>query len=111
VESDLLKPVEDVQIEFLRRIMGVNKRSLISPLFTGTGLVLLRFKGLILALTHLKYLLAINDDRYVKAAACDSVLLLDSSKASLAMDLRRVIDKLPFRIVLISTTGGAGYLS
>ncbi|KAJ7214153.1 hypothetical protein C8J57DRAFT_1255901 [Mycena rebaudengoi] len=87
VESDLLKPVEDVQIEFLRRIMGVNKRSLIAPLFTGTGLVPLHFRGLILALTHLKYLLAMNDDRYVKAAARDSVLLLDSGKASLAMDL------------------------
>ncbi|KAJ7195595.1 hypothetical protein C8J57DRAFT_1031787, partial [Mycena rebaudengoi] len=66
VESDLLKPVEDVQIEFLRRIMGVNKRSLIAPLFTGTGLVPLHFRGLILALTHLKYLLEMNDDRYVR---------------------------------------------
>ncbi|KAJ7488947.1 hypothetical protein FB451DRAFT_1024768, partial [Mycena latifolia] len=75
-------------------------RSLIAPLFTGTGLVPLRFRGLILAPTHLKYLLAMNNDRYVKAAACDSVLLLDSGKASLAMDLRHVIDKLPFRIVL-----------
>jgi hypothetical protein len=72
--------------------MGVNKRSLIAPLFTGTSPVLLHFRGLILALTHLTYPLAMNDDRYVKAAACDSVLFLDSGKVSLAMDLGRVID-------------------
>ncbi|KAJ7362616.1 hypothetical protein DFH08DRAFT_683680, partial [Mycena albidolilacea] len=55
LESDLLKPVEDGQIEFLRRTMGVNKRSLIAPLFTGTSLVPVHFRGLILALTHLSY--------------------------------------------------------
>jgi hypothetical protein len=100
VNPDLLKPLEDVQTEFLRRILGVNKRSMIAPLFTETGLVPLRFRRVILALTHLKYLLAVNNDRYVKAAMCDSVLLLDSGMPSWAMDLCYVIDKLPFRIVL-----------
>ncbi|KAF8180522.1 hypothetical protein K438DRAFT_1460333, partial [Mycena galopus ATCC 62051] len=100
VNPVLLKPLEDVQIEFLRCVLGINKRSMIAPLFTETGLVPLRFRRVILALTHLKYLLAVSDDRYVKAAACDSVLLLDSGMPSWAMDLRYVIDHLPFRIVL-----------
>jgi hypothetical protein len=100
VDLDLLKLLEDVQLELLRCILGVNKRSSIAPSFTETGLVPLRFRRVILALTHLKYLLAVSDERYVKAAECDSVLLLDSGKASWTMDLRYVINKLPFRIVL-----------
>ncbi|KAJ6483348.1 hypothetical protein C8R45DRAFT_795753, partial [Mycena sanguinolenta] len=48
----------------------------------------------------LKYLVAVGDDRYVKAAARDSGLLSDSGKASWAMDLRYVISKLPFTVVL-----------
>ncbi|KAJ6495470.1 hypothetical protein C8R45DRAFT_824268, partial [Mycena sanguinolenta] len=100
VDLDLLKPLEDVQTEFLRRILGVNKRSMIAPLFTETGLIPLRFRRVILALTYLKYLVAVGDDRYVKAAACDSVLLSESGKASWAMDLRFMISKLPFTVVL-----------
>ncbi|KAJ7333985.1 hypothetical protein DFH08DRAFT_707359, partial [Mycena albidolilacea] len=76
VNLDLRKPLEDVQIELC--ILGVNKRSLIAPLFTETSPVPLRFRRVILALTHYKYLLAVDNNRYVKAAACDSELLLDS---------------------------------
>jgi hypothetical protein len=73
LELTYLKPLDDVQVEFIRRILGVNKRSLIAPLFTETGLVPLRFSRVILALTHLRYLAALDNDRYVKVAAKDSM--------------------------------------
>ncbi|KAJ7702820.1 hypothetical protein B0H17DRAFT_1043081, partial [Mycena rosella] len=81
VDPDLLKPLEDVQNDFLRRILGLNKRSMTAPLYTETGLVPLRF-------------------RYVKVAGEDSVQLSDEGKASWAMDLRYVIHNLPFNVVL-----------
>jgi hypothetical protein len=101
VDPDLLKPLEDVQNDFLRRILGVNKRSMTAPLYTETGLVPLRFRRVTLALTHLRYLTTLkNTDRYVKVAGEDSVQLSDEGKASWAMDLRYVIHNLPFNVVL-----------
>ncbi|KAJ7323189.1 hypothetical protein DFH08DRAFT_711902, partial [Mycena albidolilacea] len=81
-DLDLFKPLEDNVLTGVRNMMGVNKRSLVASLVTEAGLISLCFRGVILALSHLKYLLAVNDNRYVKVAACNSVLLLDSSKAS-----------------------------
>ncbi|KAJ7309309.1 hypothetical protein DFH08DRAFT_1049982 [Mycena albidolilacea] len=100
VDPDLLKLLEDVQNDFLRRILGLNKRSMTAPLFTETGLVPLRFRRVALALTHLRYLATLKADRYVRVASDDSVQLSDDGKASWAMNLRYVIHNLPFNIVL-----------
>jgi hypothetical protein len=62
VDVNHWKPLEDVQVEFIRRVLGVNKQLAIAPLFTETSLVSLRFRRLILALTHLRYLVALNND-------------------------------------------------
>jgi hypothetical protein len=100
VDPDLLKPLEDVQNDFLRRILGLNKCSMTAPLFTETGLVPLRFRRVTLALTHLRYLATLKADRYVRVASDDLVELSDDGKVSWAMDLRYVIHNLPFNIVL-----------
>ncbi|KAJ7203348.1 hypothetical protein GGX14DRAFT_369705, partial [Mycena pura] len=89
------------QVYIIRRILGLNKRSMTAPLFTETGLVPLRFRRVTLALTHPKYLSTLKGhNRYVRVAVDDSVQLSDEGKASWAMDLRYVIHNLPFNVML-----------
>ncbi|KAJ6609322.1 hypothetical protein B0H10DRAFT_2438617 [Mycena sp. CBHHK59/15] len=92
VDLDLLKPLEDVQTDFLRYILGINKRAMIAPLFTETGLVPLRFRQVTLALVHLKYLAALNNDRYVRVAADDSATLSDTGD-NLALSEKAILGR------------------
>ncbi|KAF8211814.1 hypothetical protein K438DRAFT_1569073, partial [Mycena galopus ATCC 62051] len=97
VDLSLLSLLESVQVSFLRRVLGLNKRSVIAPLYTETGLMPLRFRRVILALNHLRYLTTLkNTGRYVRLAEEDSVNLSDEGKASWVMDLQYVIHNLPF---------------
>jgi hypothetical protein len=50
----------DIQQCSLRRLLGVNSRSILAPLFTETGLLPIRIRWLILALKRLQYIL--DDD-------------------------------------------------
>lgn len=51
-----LRLLEREQLAFLRRLLGVSRYSSVAPLFTETGIIPLRFRRIILALGHARYL-------------------------------------------------------
>ncbi|KAF8869305.1 hypothetical protein BD779DRAFT_1457832, partial [Infundibulicybe gibba] len=63
VDEGNLKGLEDVQEAFLRRLLGLNKRAMLAPLYTETSVVPLRFRRLNLALRYLQYLISLTDKR------------------------------------------------
>lgn len=98
VDPKLLEPLEDIQHSFLRRLLGVNKRAMLAPLFTETGLVPLRFRRIILALGYLRYLIKLPPERYARQALNDSLSLAANGKSSWIMDIQYVIHNLPFQV-------------
>ncbi|CAK5263408.1 unnamed protein product [Mycena citricolor] len=100
-DLNLLKELEDIQHEFLRRVLGLGKCSMLTPLFTETGIMPIRYRRLILALSYLKYLVGIDDDtRLVTAARRDSIALDAAGADSWMRDLKAVFQSLPFECPL-----------
>lgn len=100
VDLPLLEKLSDVQTSYLRRVLGLHKRSMITPLFTETSLVPLRFWRIMLTLGYLCYLTSLPIEHYAKRAYMDSVMLAKANKASWAMDLQYIFQKLPFHVPL-----------
>ncbi|KAF8872278.1 hypothetical protein BD779DRAFT_1452936, partial [Infundibulicybe gibba] len=100
VGEGILKGLEDVRTAFLRRLLGLNKRAMLVPLYTETSVVPLRFRRLNLALRYLQYLISLPNERYAKAALNDSIQLAAEGMPSWVMDLEYVLHNLPFRAML-----------
>ncbi|KAF8240369.1 hypothetical protein L208DRAFT_1233446 [Tricholoma matsutake] len=100
VDLPLLEKLSDVQTSYLRRVLGLHRRSMITPLFTETSLVPLRFRRIILTLGYLHYLTSLPTEHYAKKAYMDSVRLAKENKASWTMDLQYIFLNLPFHVPL-----------
>ncbi|KAF8992631.1 hypothetical protein BDZ89DRAFT_896170, partial [Hymenopellis radicata] len=50
----LLKELYDVQLMVLRRLLGVNNRSMIAPLFSELGLIPLPYRRVVMVLRYLQ---------------------------------------------------------
>ena len=59
VDAHLLDDYLDIQHLFLRRLLGINSRSMLAVLFTETGLVPIRIRRLLLALARLRYMVGL----------------------------------------------------
>nr|GAT54355.1 predicted protein [Mycena chlorophos] len=68
-----VKVLEEVQHEFLRRLLGVGPRSLLDPLFTETGLQRIRARRIDLALGRARYMSVIGEERSLRWALLDSL--------------------------------------
>ncbi|KAJ3754458.1 hypothetical protein EV360DRAFT_19671, partial [Lentinula raphanica] len=90
-DSKLVGLLEDVQIRFLRRMLGVSSNSVISPLFTETGILPIRARRLILALRYLKYLASLPPSHYAAIALSQNILLLDSHRACWLSDIQQAL--------------------
>lgn len=95
-----LAQLEEIQVAFLRRLLGLNQRSMLAPLFTETSLVPVRFRRIILALNFLKYLLSLPTERYARRALNDSIDLAANGKPSWVKDLQTVTSGLPTPVAL-----------
>lgn len=93
VHVDLL---ENVQVSFLRYMLGLHDRSPKVPLYTETGIMPLRPRRAILTLSYLIYVLQQKPTHYARAALEDSCQLALNKKPSWALDLLTAIKKLPF---------------
>jgi hypothetical protein len=82
VDDSFLALLEDVQILFLRRLLGLHKRSMRAVLFTETGITPIRYPRIILVLRYLEYLLKLPARRYARAAFDDACLLHAEKKPS-----------------------------
>jgi hypothetical protein len=75
VSLSLLHELEKVQLAYWRRELGINRRSVISPIFTETGVKPIRARRLILVLRYLEYLLERPSHTYAYNALWDNVQL------------------------------------
>lgn len=76
VQAAQLLHLQNVQHRFFRRLLGLNPRSMLAPLFTETAVMPIQYRRLILTLRYLKHLLMLPDRHYAKAAFLESVSLL-----------------------------------
>ncbi|KIK64615.1 hypothetical protein GYMLUDRAFT_131321, partial [Collybiopsis luxurians FD-317 M1] len=64
--------LQNVQLSFFRRLLGLSKTSITAAVFSETGIMPLSFRRLMLALRFLGYCLGRPSDSYVRAALNDS---------------------------------------
>ncbi|KAJ7230972.1 hypothetical protein B0H12DRAFT_219425 [Mycena haematopus] len=95
VEASLTEELVDVQHAFIRRLLGINSRSMLAVLFSETGLMPIRMRRLLLALARLRYMVQLGPNRRVRWALLDSVDLFAAGKASWAGDLAIMLRCLP----------------
>ncbi|KAJ7680744.1 hypothetical protein DFH06DRAFT_1405408, partial [Mycena polygramma] len=97
VDNGLVAELVDAQHLFLRRLLGINSRSMIAVLFTETGVMPLRVRRLLLALGRLEYMADLTEEsgRVVRSALLDSVDLLASGHAGWAGDVAIMLSRLP----------------
>ncbi|KAJ7207268.1 hypothetical protein GGX14DRAFT_366489 [Mycena pura] len=95
-----LKELTDVQHEFIRRLLGVHSHSILSVLFTETGIIPLCYRRPILALGYLGYLLTLPSSHFANTAYLDSCLLAAAGYPSWISDLRWVVASLPVPVEL-----------
>lgn len=91
-----LEELEEILVAFLRRLLGLTKRSIIASLFTETGVVELGYRRLLIALDFLIYMAKCPEDMWVRQALWESLSLEFEGEESWITDLQKVIRKLPF---------------
>ncbi|KAH6890871.1 hypothetical protein BKA70DRAFT_1120066, partial [Coprinopsis sp. MPI-PUGE-AT-0042] len=89
---------EDVQKQFIRRALGVNKRSCLVALFTETGVAPIRVRRITLALQYLDYIVSRPETSLVKAALIEATTLQQKGHPNWLADMRTAIAKLPYGI-------------
>ncbi|KAF6752456.1 hypothetical protein DFP72DRAFT_815407 [Ephemerocybe angulata] len=90
--------LEKVQIAFLRRLLGLGQRSILSVLYTETGILPIRYRRILLALGYLKYVVGCDDHQLVKVAIRECTQLTAANQPNWLMSLREVLGKLPFQM-------------
>lgn len=91
-----IKELETVQRRFLRRMLGVSKRSMVMPLFSETGITPLECRQFIIVLVYLHYLVGRDTDKYVRGAFESSRELAKRGKTSWLKAVNGAAQKLPF---------------
>ncbi|KAJ3932654.1 MAG: hypothetical protein NXY57DRAFT_1002071, partial [Lentinula lateritia] len=87
--------LEQVQLLFLRRMLGLSRRSMVAPLFTETGIMPIRTRRVILALRYLIYLLKLPPDHYAYLALQENNNLRTQARKCWLSDLDWAISHLP----------------
>lgn len=83
-----------MEVQFVRRLLGIGSRAIVASLFTETGFMPIGHRRLILALRYLQYLLRLPPHQYAAAAMRDTFALAGSSQACWATDIRLVLRRL-----------------
>ncbi|KAJ7144692.1 hypothetical protein C8R46DRAFT_823739, partial [Mycena filopes] len=99
VTSSHLEQLVDVQHEFIRRLLGLHRRSILAVLFTETGISPLLYRRPMVALRYLSYLTTLPPNHLASAAYLDSMLLSQAGHACWISDLRLVLQSLPVPIL------------
>ncbi|KAF7374452.1 Reverse transcriptase domain-containing protein [Mycena sanguinolenta] len=95
VDASLVEELVDIQHAFIRRLLGINSRSMIAVLFSKTELMPIRMRRLLLVLARPRYMVQLEDDRRVRWALLGSVDLFAAGKAGWARDLAIMLRCLP----------------
>ncbi|KAF9025823.1 hypothetical protein BDZ89DRAFT_922020, partial [Hymenopellis radicata] len=88
--------LEKVQVYFLRRLLGLTRRSTTMPLYTETGMMPLRYRRVILALRYVQYTLNVKEHVLAASGVKDSLNLHNQRMPGWVMDLEYVLCRLPW---------------
>ncbi|KAH6901617.1 hypothetical protein BKA70DRAFT_1113671, partial [Coprinopsis sp. MPI-PUGE-AT-0042] len=106
--------LEVVQLAFLRRLLNLSSRSPAATLFTETGIMPIRYRQIILALSYARYAVALPDSCYVKCAYLEAIALAANKERSWIGDFQCALYCLPHRVEadvdLFRTPEGIDYL-
>ncbi|KAJ7587654.1 hypothetical protein C8J56DRAFT_725770, partial [Mycena floridula] len=91
VSEGYLGELEEIQVGFLRRLLGVHSRSSKAPLFTETGVQPIRHRRIVLALKSLRYLIGLPDDHLGYLAMQESQIRAGEGESSWISDLLIVL--------------------
>lgn len=91
--------LEKIQHQFLRRLLGLNPRSALAPLFTETGLLQIKCRRLF-SLGYLRYIGQLGSRHYAHSVFRDSLSLAGSHVASWIGDIRCLLSDLPTSVEL-----------
>jgi hypothetical protein len=75
VDEGSLGKLETVQHLYLHQLLGLHSHSTLAILFTETGVMLIKFRCIILAIGYLIYLLSLPPSHFAWAAFEDSLAL------------------------------------
>jgi hypothetical protein len=95
IDHAAFRELELASHAYLRRLLGLNPRSMVCVLYTETGIIPLPYRRAELTLRYLLYLVNLPDRHYAKSALLDSLDLARSHGTGWAMDLIRSWEKLP----------------
>jgi hypothetical protein len=95
VEESSMGKLAEVQHLYIRRLLAVGTRSILATLFTETGILPVRYRRVILAISYVIYLLQLPSTHYAYAAFQESKTLLRNGYPSWISDLNWVIHHLP----------------
>ncbi|KAJ3919286.1 hypothetical protein F5877DRAFT_16260, partial [Lentinula edodes] len=99
IDLTLLEDLENVQHLYLRRLLGVNRRSTLAFLFTELGIEPIRYRHIKLALSYLHSLLSLQGHRLVTDALAHSFHLVRMGQPAWISDLRNVLCHLPVPVL------------
>ncbi|OCH83539.1 hypothetical protein OBBRIDRAFT_572675, partial [Obba rivulosa] len=94
IDATLLRPLGDVQHQYLRRSLGLSARCATVVLFTDTGLQPLRYRRALLALRYLQYMFLLGDTASLISCALTEAFALacnSPSSSSWKSDLHHVL--------------------
>ncbi|KAF5339991.1 hypothetical protein D9611_012378 [Ephemerocybe angulata] len=94
--------LEKVQIAFLRRILGLGQRSILSVLYTETGILPIRYRRILIALGYLRYIVDCDEQQLVKVAVRECAQLTATNQSNWLMSLREILAKLPFELQILT---------
>jgi hypothetical protein len=96
--------LEDVQNEFLRQLLGLNRRSVLAVLFSETGIIPLRYRRLSLAIGYLTHLMSLPQNHLAGVAYRDSLQLAIDGHLSWLTDLYYALSHLPVPVLMPFTS-------
>ncbi|KAF8193223.1 hypothetical protein K438DRAFT_1589688, partial [Mycena galopus ATCC 62051] len=99
VNAQLLDEYLEAQHLFLRRLLGLNSHSMLAVLFSETGLMPIRIWRLLLALSSLRYMAELGDERRMRWALL-SVDPFAAGYAGWAGDIAILLRALPTPIYI-----------
>ncbi|KAJ7435445.1 hypothetical protein FB451DRAFT_1062622, partial [Mycena latifolia] len=95
IDAGLINELVHAQELYLRRLLGLNDRSMLAVLYTETGVEPIKTRRLSLALRRLRYMAGVDHDRVLYTALLDSLDLLSAGKPGWASDVAIMLRNLP----------------
>ncbi|KAJ3848169.1 hypothetical protein EV368DRAFT_13775, partial [Lentinula lateritia] len=94
-DPGLIWILEEVQIHFLRRMLSLSNNSVITSLFTETGIRPIRTCHASLTLQYLKYLITLPPSHYASLALGENDNLCHTGSLCWLLDMEYAISQLP----------------